>query len=246
MSYAVRRARGECDAIVALVVLVRPERHAETCEVGLLDAVSSADARQPRVVLEGGDASPCAEVEAERLCFDLGPASGGVLSLVNVLHELVMTDGSVYTLRDMYGIEGSEFAAGARDLGVLALDTPVPGVPVRASDSAAPPRDAFAAPTDSAADDTECIVCMAEPRAVLVMPCRHFCLCRSCAAELRRQLQPCPICRTGVDALVLLPSRTAEQAHNAVLAAGTPAQPPPPRLASSASAAPLLAGDDLV
>ena len=38
---------------------------------------------------------------------------------------------------------------------------------------------------------TECVVCMAAERCVLLLPCAHLCLCEACAADCPR----CPLCR---------------------------------------------------
>lgn len=40
----------------------------------------------------------------------------------------------------------------------------------------------------------DCIVCMARPRAAVLMPCRHLVCCASCAAELAT----CPLCRAAI------------------------------------------------
>jgi hypothetical protein len=40
------------------------------------------------------------------------------------------------------------------------------------------------------ADDSgarDCVICLSEPRDTIVLPCRHLCLCRSCARTLRNQ-----------------------------------------------------------
>ena len=43
----------------------------------------------------------------------------------------------------------------------------------------------------------ECVICLTDPRAVAMFPCRHFCLCMSCAEALPAQGNKCPICRNG-------------------------------------------------
>lgn len=48
----------------------------------------------------------------------------------------------------------------------------------------------------------ECIVCMAEPRDTVVLPCRHLSLCGPCAEVLRYQSNKCPICRAPFHALL--------------------------------------------
>ena len=41
----------------------------------------------------------------------------------------------------------------------------------------------------------ECVICMSEERDTMLLPCRHLCLCSSCAQSLRYQANSCPICR---------------------------------------------------
>jgi hypothetical protein len=41
-----------------------------------------------------------------------------------------------------------------------------------------------------------CVVCMAASRNILIFPCRHICVCTSCATSLGRFPAPaCPMCR---------------------------------------------------
>eukprot|EP00127_Corallochytrium_limacisporum_P002916 Clim_evm5s143 gene=Clim_evmTU5s143 len=44
-------------------------------------------------------------------------------------------------------------------------------------------------------DNRDCVICMSEARDTMVLPCRHLCLCDSCAEVLRYQSTTCPICR---------------------------------------------------
>lgn len=48
----------------------------------------------------------------------------------------------------------------------------------------------------------ECVICMTEPKDTAVLPCRHMCLCRDCANELRLQSNKCPICRQPIAELL--------------------------------------------
>ena len=48
----------------------------------------------------------------------------------------------------------------------------------------------------------ECVICMSEIRDVIIMPCRHLCLCKTCATNLRVQSNNCPICRIPFIALL--------------------------------------------
>ncbi|XP_022747032.1 probable E3 ubiquitin-protein ligase LOG2 [Durio zibethinus] len=48
----------------------------------------------------------------------------------------------------------------------------------------------------------ECVICLSEPRDTTVLPCRHMCMCSSCAKVLRCQTNRCPICRQPVERLL--------------------------------------------
>ena len=40
-----------------------------------------------------------------------------------------------------------------------------------------------------------CVVCIDQDKSVLLLPCRHVCVCKLCS----RQLDTCPVCRTHID-----------------------------------------------
>ncbi|KAL3097066.1 hypothetical protein niasHS_002782 [Heterodera schachtii] len=48
----------------------------------------------------------------------------------------------------------------------------------------------------------ECIICMANSRDTMILPCRHLCICNGCAETLRYKLNNCPICRSPFKALL--------------------------------------------
>ena len=48
----------------------------------------------------------------------------------------------------------------------------------------------------AAAEERLCVVCKEEAKKVVLMPCRHFCLCRACAYN--PLLKKCPLCRESV------------------------------------------------
>lgn len=43
---------------------------------------------------------------------------------------------------------------------------------------------------------------MCDVRDTLILPCKHLCLCNSCADSLRYQANNCPICRAPFRALL--------------------------------------------
>lgn len=51
-------------------------------------------------------------------------------------------------------------------------------------------------------DASECVICLTEAKEVVVYPCRHMCMCMSCAEALPSQNNNCPICRRPVTLLL--------------------------------------------
>lgn len=47
-------------------------------------------------------------------------------------------------------------------------------------------------------DSNLCITCVDRNRSVVLLPCRHFCLCRVCYSKLKEFGRQCPICRTNI------------------------------------------------
>ncbi|XP_060528023.1 probable E3 ubiquitin-protein ligase MGRN1 [Cylas formicarius] len=68
---------------------------------------------------------------------------------------------------------------------------------------------------------SECVICMCDVRDTLILPCRHLCLCNSCADSLRYQANNCPICRAPFRALLQI--RALQKCSNPSLA---PINPP--------------------
>lgn len=70
---------------------------------------------------------------------------------------------------------------------------------------------------DTEDNGSECVICMCDMRDTLILPCRHLCLCNSCADSLRYQANNCPICRAPFRALLQI--RALQKSTN-------PIQPP--------------------
>ncbi|KAF7273418.1 hypothetical protein GWI33_013882 [Rhynchophorus ferrugineus] len=47
--------------------------------------------------------------------------------------------------------------------------------------------------------DTYCIICQERNKCVLLLPCKHLCLCLECSNELGYYNYLCPICRTNIE-----------------------------------------------
>ncbi len=52
--------------------------------------------------------------------------------------------------------------------------------------------------------ESTCVICLTDTRNVLLLPCRHLCLCSTCAENLKFQSANCPICRVPFRALLQL------------------------------------------
>ncbi|KAI3418790.1 hypothetical protein GPALN_007892 [Globodera pallida] len=91
--------------------------------------------------------------------------------ILKPLKQKLITDGVVFLLQEIFGIENKENA-----------------------ETAPPPL----------ADENgaECIICMANSRDTMILPCRHLCICNGCAETLRYKLNNCPICRSPFKALL--------------------------------------------
>jgi len=85
---------------------------------------------------------------------------------------------------------------------------------------------------DDEFDDTgaECVVCMCDSRDTLILPCRHLCLCYTCADSLRYQASNCPICRAPFRALLQIRAlqKTGHSATHPALAAEEQTEGVPP------------------
>ncbi|KAL1451382.1 hypothetical protein WDU94_005765 [Cyamophila willieti] len=60
---------------------------------------------------------------------------------------------------------------------------------------------------------SECVICMCDIRDTLILPCRHLCLCYSCADSLRYQANNCPICRAPFRALLQIRALQKNSSH---------------------------------
>ncbi|XP_060530716.1 uncharacterized protein LOC132704617 [Cylas formicarius] len=60
-------------------------------------------------------------------------------------------------------------------------------------------RQAHVAEKSELADERACVICQERSKCVLLLPCRHLCLCTECQSELRYYNDLCPICRTHID-----------------------------------------------
>jgi hypothetical protein len=72
----------------------------------------------------------------------------------------------------------------------------------------------------------ECVICLIEARDTAILPCRHLCLCNSCADVMRLRSQNCPICRQEIKSLLQVEGDVAAAPPAVGSNTGTP-QPTP-------------------
>lgn len=122
---------------------------------------------------------------AEHTCLQLDPH----LKVVRQFFEL---EGGTYLVEHLYGGEHE-----ARVVNECATS----GVDGEAETGAVMEAGSSNLDADGDDDDT-CVICLTEERNTAVMPCRHLCLCRSCADELRKHTPKCPVCRGPIQQLL--------------------------------------------
>ncbi|ODN05775.1 hypothetical protein Ocin01_00874 [Orchesella cincta] len=88
------------------------------------------------------------------------------------MKQKLFVDGILYLLQEIYGIENKNTCRKIDD------------------------------EESDAENSAECVICMSDVRDTLILPCRHLCLCHSCADSLRYQANNCPICRSPFRALL--------------------------------------------
>ncbi|ELK34685.1 E3 ubiquitin-protein ligase MGRN1 [Myotis davidii] len=125
---------------------------------------------------------------------------------VKPLKQKQIVDRVSYLLQEIYGIENKnnqetkQIQRLVTIVGLLAVGPPL----ARLGLASAALAFLFSEPLDEENSDNsnECVVCLSDLRDTLILPCRHLCLCNSCADTLRYQASNCPICRLPFRALL--------------------------------------------
>ena len=62
---------------------------------------------------------------------------------------------------------------------------------------------------DSGGFEDDCVICMCEEKQVMLLPCRHFCVCPNCLVKIDK----CPVCRAAFEEYVVITKgdKTASQ-----------------------------------
>ena len=51
----------------------------------------------------------------------------------------------------------------------------------------------------ASSNDGDCVICEDAKKSVMLLPCKHMCLCRQCASTCLDKLKNCPICRRSIE-----------------------------------------------
>lgn len=107
---------------------------------------------------------------------------------VRTVKQKIWVEGVSYELQEIYGMQ---------DTGV--------------SEKKSEKMETFAGDIEG----RECVICLAAPRDTTVMPCRHMCMCTTCAKELQRQqVSRCPICREPIHSLLHIKRNESKKHHH--------------------------------
>ncbi|XP_066138439.1 E3 ubiquitin-protein ligase RNFT1-like [Euwallacea fornicatus] len=53
-------------------------------------------------------------------------------------------------------------------------------------------------PDESLATDKDCVICQERVKCILLLPCKHVCLCEECSEKMKDYKDECPICRSYI------------------------------------------------
>ncbi|CAF0858506.1 unnamed protein product [Brachionus calyciflorus] len=111
---------------------------------------------------------------------------------IKAIKQKQYIDGIVYSLQEIYGIEKKTSCddGSTNSLSNNSQETTTTVSTIKPDDQ------------EQELKGIECVICMSEIRDTLILPCRHLCLCKLCAYNLRVQSNNCPICRMPFIALI--------------------------------------------
>lgn len=109
---------------------------------------------------------------------------------IKIIKQKLLAGGMELLLQELYGLENKQKPRGEEE---EEEEAEVGGGEDGGKDSDSEGEDDLGA---------ECVICITDIKDTLLLPCRHLCLCSSCAANLRFQASNCPICRAPFRALL--------------------------------------------
>lgn len=134
------------------------------------------------------------------------PSPSTPLSLVPSEFIMCANGGTLYSAVEIFGFGGVGPASKQQSLGFLhaALATPEKEGTQGASISSSPAVKS----DDGARGEDECVVCLENTKEVLLLPCRHMCVCTTCLAHIDK----CPVCRSQFEEYICMMRDSALEA----------------------------------
>lgn len=176
-------------------------------EVGRASVVILLEAQYP----ENTQTPAASRVQAQATMVGLELLDDGRLTC-HVLGQDVLIDGTVYRIRELYGIAGE----------VRAQRPSVSGGAATGYDGE---REKKPSPDAEISDQldistSECVICLTEPSLVALIPCNHLCICVECWEKLHyapdRNKRKCPICRTSFNTGIRILRKFTESAGKSI------------------------------
>ena len=94
---------------------------------------------------------------------------------ITIVKQGIEVGGTFHILQEIYGLSGSRREATGGDDATKELQA-----------------------------ESECVVCLTDPKNTSLMPCRHLCVCQQCGKDLVERKMRCPVCREPVTELLTL------------------------------------------
>ncbi|CDW77224.1 ring finger 1-like protein [Stylonychia lemnae] len=95
---------------------------------------------------------------------------------ISIEQQIIIINGKPFEMKNIYGINETETATPASDQAIEGVAEDEQG--------------------------KECLICLAEERSIIIMPCGHLCVCNDCADKMFQKNYTCPICRGKIVSLV--------------------------------------------
>lgn len=201
-------AEGEAEAAQSEMAAMLAESEAKTIEVQAkqLAAAAAADAllvAQESQAGADGRVGLCQKRVSE-IAAELARATAATAACASVAHEALAAANEAREALSAVAAGGAPTGGRAendrqgRCGGREVLEVDDLGASVDEAASRPPPPStstAMVPDVPTATDESTCVVCWNAPRAYLLLPCSHLCLCTGCADT--REWTKCPLCRAA-------------------------------------------------
>lgn len=121
----------------------------------------------------------------------LGPTSTETL--------LFLESGDVYTIEEIFGMNNVLTQQESATAAAVSNESNRPSQYTSSNNELDYKTTNFSkvVPISTGIQQDDCVICLTEPQQVLLLPCRHMCVCRSCLPKIGNG--KCPVCRAHFD-----------------------------------------------